>query len=501
MKPIEMLRELRNQSGKIRTHGLDDATIERFAAEDADLTGAIADAHAAFTRLKSHNPEVLGLDEDALLHRLQAGFVNFYPDDAVCPFVPLTARGAWIVTLKGAVLYDCGGYGMLGFGHNPPAVLEALSRPQVIANVMTPSLAQHAFTEALRKEIGHRAGKHPFARFMCLNSGSESVTLAARIADVNAKLQTDPGAKYAGRAIKRLVVKGAFHGRTERPALYSDSTRKAYMTNLASFRDEHSVVAIPPYDVAALRHAFEEAEKNGWFFEAMFLEPVMGEGDPGRAVTPEFYAAACELTARHGSLLLVDSIQAGLRAHGVLSIVDYPGFEKLPAPDMETYSKALNAGQFPLSVVALNERAAGLYKKGIYGNTMTGNPRALDIACTVLAQITPELRANIRDRGVEAVQKLNALKNELGGMITKVQGTGLLFSCELAPQFKCFGAGSIEEYLRERGINVIHGGANSLRFTPHFTINEAEMDLLVAHVREALKKGPRQQVEAKRAAA
>ncbi|MGH8184503.1 MAG: aminotransferase class III-fold pyridoxal phosphate-dependent enzyme, partial [Rhodanobacteraceae bacterium] len=53
----------------------------------------------------------------------------------------------------------------------------------------------------------------------------------------------------------------------------------------------------------------------------------------------------------------------------------------------------------------------------------------------------------------------------------------------------------------ERGINVIHGGANSLRFTPHFAIDEAEVDLLVAHVREALKKGPRQQVEDKRAAA
>lgn len=501
MKPIDMLREMRNHGGKIRTHGLDDATIERFLAKDADLAGAIADAHAAFAELKARQPEVLGLDEDAQLHALQSGFVNFYPDDAVCPFVPLAARGAWIVSLKGAVLYDCGGYGMLGFGHNPPAVMKALSKPQMMANVMTPSLSQQAFGTALRKEIGHRSGKHPFAKFMCLNSGSEAVTLAARIADVNAKLQTDPGAKYAGRAIKRLVVKGAFHGRTERPALYSDSSRKAYLANLASFREEHSVIAVQPYDADALRRAFDEAEKNGWFFEAMFLEPVMGEGDPGRAVTPEFYAAARELTQTHGSLLMVDSIQAGLRAHGVLSIVDYPGFEKLPAPDMETYSKALNAGQFPLSVLAVNERAAGLYKKGIYGNTMTGNPRALDIACTVLAQITPELRANIRERGIELVKKLNALKDELGGLITKVQGTGLLFSCELAPQFKCFGADSIEEYMRERGINVIHGGANSLRFTPHFSINEPEVDLLVSHVREALKKGPRQQVEPKREAA
>jgi acetylornithine/succinyldiaminopimelate/putrescine aminotransferase len=496
MKSIDMLHELRNQGGKIRTHGLDDATVERFAAQDADLADAIGDAHAAFTQLKSTQPAVLGLDEDAQLHAVQSGFVNFYPDDGICPYIPLAARGAWVVTLKGAVLYDCGGYGMLGFGHNPPAVMKAMTKPQAMANIMTPSLAQHAFTEALRKEIGNHRGTHPYAKFMCLNSGSESVTLAARIADTNAKLMTDPGAKYAGRTIKRLTVKGAFHGRTGEPARYSNSTRKAYESTLASFRDEHSVIVVEPYDVAGLRRVFDEAEKNNWFFEAMFLEPVMGEGDPGRAVTPEFYAAACELTRAHGSLLLVDSIQAGLRAQGVLSIVDYPGFEKLPVPDMETYSKALNAGQYPLSVLALNERAAGLYRKGTYGNTMTGNPRALDIACAVLADITPALRANIRDRGAEMVNKLTALKHELGGLITKVQGTGLLFSCELAPEFKCSGAGSIEEYMREHGINVIHGGVNSLRFTPHFNMTEAETDLLVAHVRAALKNGPRQSASA-----
>ena len=33
---------------------------------------------------------------------------------------------------------------------------------------------------------------------------------------------------------------------------------------------------------------------------------------------------------------------------GSLSVVDYPGYETAEAPDMETYSKALNGGQYPL---------------------------------------------------------------------------------------------------------------------------------------------------------
>ena len=488
---IEQLRELREFGGKPRTTGLDDASIERMANADAMLGEAVAAAVARHRELRAELGDFLTLDESAQLAQAQAGFVNFYPDDAINPYLPAAARGPWIVTLKGAVLHDNGGYGMLGFGHNHPAIEAALARPQVMANVMTPSVAQMRFTRALNRELGRSRGNNPYAHYLCLNSGSESVTLACRIADVNAKLMTDVGGRYAGRSIKRLAVRGAFHGRTDKPALYSDSSRKAYQQHLASYRHEDSLLTVEPYHVAQLEAAFADADRHGWFIEAMFLEPVMGEGDPGRAVTPEFYAAARRLTEAHGSLLLVDSIQAGLRAHGVLSITDYPGFEKLPAPDMETFSKALNAGQYPLSVLAVSERAGQMYRKGIYGNTMTANPRALDVALATLGELTDAVRANIRERGKEFVDKLNALKDELGGLITKVQGTGLLFSCELAPQFKCYGADSIEEYLRERGIGVIHGGVNSLRFTPHFNVTGAEIDLVVSHVRHALLEGPR----------
>ncbi|HVI57529.1 MAG TPA: aminotransferase class III-fold pyridoxal phosphate-dependent enzyme [Luteimonas sp.] len=492
MSVTDKLAPLRARKGTRRTPGLDDATLSAFAAGHPELVAAIDAAAAEFARVQADFADLLDLDEDAQLQAVQASYVNFYPQDAVNPYVALAARGPWVVTLKGAVLYDTGGYGMLGFGHAPEAVIDAMARPQAMANIMTPSLSQLRAERALRAEIGHTRGGCPFTHFMCLNSGSESVGLAARIADTNAKSMTDAGARHAGRAIKRLVVKGSFHGRTDRPALYSDSSRKTYLQFLASYRGEDSVIVIPPYDVEALRRAFADADANGWFIEAMFLEPVMGEGDPGRSVPPAFYAAARELTRAHGSLLLVDSIQAGLRATGTLSIVDYPGFEGQEAPDMETYSKALNAGQYPLSVLALNERAAGIYKRGTYGNTMTANPRALDVACAVLAQLTPAVRENIRDRGRQAVEALEKLKAELGGLITKVQGTGLLFSCELDPAFKGYGAGSSEEWLRERGLGVIHGGENSLRFTPRFEAGEDEIALIVAMVKRALLEGPRQ---------
>jgi len=119
------------------------------------------------------------------------------------------------------------------------------------------------------------------------------------------------------------------------------------------------------------------------------------------------------------------------------------------------------------------------------------NPRAMDVATAVLGQVTPELRRNIRDRGDEFLTRLKALQTELGNRITGVQGTGLLFSVGLdSRRFKSYGTRSLEEYMRIRGINVIHGGENSLRYTPHFRITSEEIDLMIDATRDALLHGP-----------
>jgi acetylornithine/succinyldiaminopimelate/putrescine aminotransferase len=246
MNLIEILKPLRAHAGAVRAVGLDDASLLRLAERFPELTEAARAAVAQYEAIKGEFAELLDQDEQAQIKAVQAGFVNFYDDDAVSPYVALAARGPWVISLKGRVMHDSGGYGMLGFGHTPANIIETMSKPQVMANVMGPSLSQLRIVRALRREIGHTRGACPYARFLALNSGSESVSLAGRIADVNAKLHTDAGGPHAGRIIKRLAVKGAFHGRTERPAIYSDSSRKTYSQHLASFRGENTLITVEP---------------------------------------------------------------------------------------------------------------------------------------------------------------------------------------------------------------------------------------------------------------
>ena len=482
------LRKIRKNSGKMDTIGLTDKVIAKFCERDAKLLEAISEGLANHEMLsKSLGKEIMLTDESELVSLLQEDYVNFYAPATVNPYIALAAKGPWIITSHGAVVHDNGGYGMLGAGHGPNRVIDAMSQNWVMANVMTPSFSHSRLANALKSELGHTRGHCPFTKFICMNSGSESMTVALRIADINANKQTGPGGKYENYPIKMIAVERSFHGRTDRPAQISHSCKSGYDKNLATFQKRDNLILVPANDPVALEEVFQRSVKEKFFIELVAIEPIQGEGNPGMCVTREFYDAARRLTNEHDSMLLVDSIQAGIRGQGCLSVIDYAGFQDAEVPDMETWSKAINAGQYPLSVLGMNDRASSMYVVGIYGNTMTTNPRALETAVAVLEEITPELRQNIKDRGAEFVEKLQLLAAELPGTITKVQGTGLLLSAELVPEkYPVVGFDAVEPWCRRKGLGVIHGGHNALRFTPHFRITSEEIDLIIDIVREAL---------------
>tara|TARA_B100001115_G_scaffold175153_1_gene160893 strand:- start:8213 stop:9697 length:1485 start_codon:yes stop_codon:yes gene_type:complete len=485
---ISKLHEIRKKTGERKTSGLNDIIISEFLNEYSQLELAINEAHKIHSKLiQEEQDEIIQMDEEGLIKYLQDDFVNFYSAPTVNPYVALAARGPWIITFHGAVIHDNGGYGMLGMGHGPENVISAMKENWVMANVMTASFSQKRLAKKLRQEIGYTRKSCPFEKFICMNSGSESMTVGMRISDVNALKMTGKGGRHEGKPTHMIAIERAFHGRTDRPAQISHSCKDGYDKNLNTFQNRENLTLIPANDIEALQKAFSDAEENGYFVELLAIEPVQGEGAPGVCIEREFYDEARKLTLEHGSMLIIDSVQAGLRGQGCLSIVDYEGFQDAEAPDMEAWSKAINAGQYPLSVVGMNKRASEMYVTGIYGNTMTTNPRALETAIAVLDKITPELRENIRGRGKELKKGLEDLKEQFPESIISVEGTGLLVCAELEPEkFPVIGFNCVEEWCRVNGLGVIHGGKNALRFTPHFNITSKEINLIIDTVREAL---------------
>lgn len=486
MSGLEKLEVIAKGSKQAIICGIEKKRIQGLLENNNLLSQCIDDAYNMFTYVKTKYPSFSELSEQDKIIRIQESFVNFYSPETVNLYIPLAAKGPWIVTSCGAVIHDSGGYGMLGFGHNPNAIISSLLNDQhVMANIMTPNYAQYEFTRLLLDEIGHtrtNGYENSLQKFVCLNSGSEGVGLALRISDARALKVLE---KNPDKICKFLTLQQSFHGRTDFPARVSSASLSVYKKHLASFQSRDDLLTVEINNVKDLESAFIKAEADNIFIQAVIFEPVMGEGNPGVGLSPEFYRVARRLTKEHGSSFIIDSIQAGLRTHGCLSIVDYPGFENEGGPDCEAYSKALNAGQYPLSVVAMTEEYATFYQPGMYGNTMTANPRALAVASAVLESLTPAVRENIRERGKEFLAEANKLKSEYHWLIEDVHGTGLLFCLAINKKvIDVVGFDGLENKVRKVGIGVIHGGENALRFTPWFGITSAEIKLICDKLRE-----------------
>lgn len=400
----------------------------------------------------------------------QDSILNFYQKDTIVPYIPAAAKGPWIVTQNASVLYDVGGYGMLGFGHAPQWALDTLVKPHVMANVMTPNFMQKSFTQNIQQKIGiKRSEGCPYSNFAFLNSGSEAMELATRITDQRSKKNEKPSAF--------IVLKGSFHGRTTRAAKMSDSTKNTYQTHLKSFNENFPVYTVEINNNDQLKDTFQNLQQDN-YIEAVIMEPVMGEGNPGIPVHKSFYQMARELTLEHDSHLIIDSVQAGIRATGYLSIVDYPDFRHLPGPDMEVFSKAISSGQYPLSVLAMKSHIAESFQTGIYGNTMTGNPKALEIGCETLRRLSPDVSRNIAEKGLVFKHMLESVQKKYPEIATHVTGTGLLVALHIDDKYPVVGRKGLEYLCRKNGLNVIHGGKNALRFTPYFLITGEEIELV-----------------------
>ena len=463
--------------------GITDALLQPFY-HDADLCLALQQAQGALQALQQlqavGRPPLQGLSEADAITQLQQGFQNFYSPLAATPFIPLAAQGPWIISFYGAVFLDVGGYGKDPLGHNPAALQAVLAKPQVMMNVMTAQPVQWQLQQTLAQALGL-----PLSDFkiQMLNSGSEAVELA--LTYVERRIQhLRQSADTSSTEYWLINFQGSFHGRTGRAARVSNSTQSAYQQAGLDRSAPYEIKTVVMNDAAALQALFAQAKQQGAQIVGMIIEMVQGEGNPGAAVTPEYYRLASELCQQAQALLMVDSVQAGWRAYGTFSPLNAPAFSALPRPAIEIFSKAIHGGIYPCSLLVIDAKVAASFFRGTYGNTMTANPKACELIIRMTQLITPALQANLHARSAQWLAGLQHLQQQFPQLIEGVQGTGLFLSLKirrLADQtlvWPVMGEQGLERLCRQQGLNVIHGGQDDcLRFTPAFTMTAAQVQL------------------------
>ena len=143
-----------------------------------------------------------------------------------------------------------------------------------------------------------------------------------------------------------------------------------------------------------------------------------------------------------------------------------------------------------VSVVGMRRDEATLLPETYYENLVG------DIADRTVIILDPMLAT-----GGTLVATVDMLKRagatRIKGLFLVAAPEGLRVLEAAHPDIEVYVA-SIDERLNDKGyilpgLGVIHGGENSLRFTPHFAMAADELELLVQLVKRSLQEGPRQQ--------
>ncbi len=157
---------------------------------------------------------------------------------------------------------------------------------------------------------------------------------------------------------------------------------------------------------------------------AILVEPIQGEGGLSRA-PGRLPAGLRDLCDRHGILLILDEVQAGVGRTGKMFAGQHWGV----APDIMTLAKGLGSG-LPIGAVVAKKRIMEKWTRGAHGNTFGGNPLCCAAALATLDLVEREYAGNAAAVGEHFMARLRELQAR-HDVIGEVRGKGLMIGMEL----------------------------------------------------------------------
>jgi len=283
-----------------------------------------------------------------------------------------------------------------------------------------------SFTRVCRWLNEHTPGDFD-KRTALFSTGAEAVENAVKIA------RSATGRPHV------LVFDEAYHGRSlltmamtakENPYRLNFGPLPGEVVRAASANPlRPSVEGASGEDVTAMALASVEATldaRGPETFAAMVIEPIQGEG--GFIVpAPGFLTGLREIADRHGIVLVIDEIQAGMGRTGALYASEHEGV----AGDITLSAKALADG-LPLSAVTGRTELMNAVHAGGLGGTYAGNPLACEAALAVFEEFEDgTLLANAREIEAIAREVLEPLVEETP-VVAQFRGRGAMLALEFA---------------------------------------------------------------------
>lgn len=399
-----------------------------------------------------------------------------------------SANGCYVTCEDGETYLDfASGVAVNNFGHNHPAIVEAIREQLDKAVHVGHNVAYYEPYVTLAEKLVEISGGDNMVYFS--NSGGEA---------------NDGAIKLAKHYTKRLCVisfKNAFHGRTIGCTAITTSSstyRKHYDAIAGHYFADYAYCYRCPFGKEQGKCAMECVKQFDEIFEtqvspdmvaAMIVEPIQGEG--GYIVPPkEFLQGLRDICDKYGILLIFDEVQAGNGRTGNYYAQQTLGVK----PDIFTTAKALGGG-IPISAIIGKKKVMQTWTPGAHGGTFGGNPLACAAGLACIKLMEEGGLENCRKRGAYLIKCLKGLQGKYPDAVGDVRGAGLMVAIEIVKDkdtkepYSELAAKILEEAL-EKKIILLNAGRhkNVVRFIAPAIVTEAEIDRVISSIDETLRK-------------
>lgn len=404
---------------------------------------------------------------------------------------------AIIERAKGSFVYDADDRAILDFTSGQMSALLGHSHPKIVAAVKNQmDKVIHLFSGMLSRPVVEFAERLAalapgLDKVLLLSTGAESNEAAIRMAklvtgkhEIVAFSQSWHGmtgaAASATYSAGRKGVGPAMVGSLAIPAPNSFRPRFKHADGTLDWQTE-------------LDDAFTLIDRQSAGSLAAFIaEPILSSG--GLLELPLGYLAALKKKCEErGMLLILDEAQTGVGRTGDMFAFQRDGV----TPDILTLSKTIGAGLPVAAVMTTAEIEAAAHQNGyLFYTTHVSDPLAAVIGLTVLNTVEEEgLVERARVTGERLRNGLLALKHRYP-CVGDVRGRGLLLGVEIiagdqskSPAHELGAKIAAEAFKRGLSMNIVKlpGMGGVFRIAPPLTISEAEIDLGLRLISEAIE--------------
>lgn len=393
------------------------------------------------------------------------------------PLVVSRGQGCMVEDVDGNVFLDMtAAIAVTATGHAHPEVVKAIQEQSARLLHMSGTDFYYEPMVELAEQLAIRA---PFPQ------PQNNAVFPAKIFFTNSGAESNEGAiKLARYYTKRSLIVaflGAFHGRTYGAMSLTGSkavqranfgplvpgvTHIPYGTHasLDYLEQQLFTTILPPQEVAAI-----------------VVEAIQGEGG---YIVPEdgFLKRIREICDRHGILMVVDEVQAGMGRTGRLFAIEHWGV----MPDIITTAKGIASGM-PLGAILARPELM-TWPPGSHATTFGGNPVACAAGIATLRLLESGLMSNATQMG-ELLQTSLTQLHQRFPRVSPPRGKGLMVAVDLLDE-----QGNLDHKLRDRiiqeaflrGLLLLGCGKAAIRFCPPLVIDSDQIQIALQIISEIL---------------